>query len=193
MDALRVSEDSRTPLERCRLWHLRKVADHFGLQYPRDTGAISLRALIEGSGVNVQEGLAQIAWDEIPTYGEDGKRKGSEYYPRTDPHASMQVSEDQRIAALERANEKAAGMELKAENAERERDETNRKLDAAMDTMNKILERIEFLESRSVPVETMTMEQLQTLCKRRGIKTSMLKSKQALIEALDGHTAERGQ
>lgn len=189
-----VSTDSRTPIEKLRRHWLRQIAQANGVKVPLNAPKTQLVKLLEGAGIEVTRSVGNLRWQQHQQYDEDGRPTGVALQPTTPDPASarlgvtdevrMSVAAAQAEAQEEKERERFNALELENLKAE------NQRLKDMIETRLGELEKVASApppapEPPVLPIETMTVAQLQILCEHRGIKYTKTMRRNRLLSLLE--------
>lgn len=149
--------------------------DNQNINYKPGVSKDDALKLLEAHGVDLTQPPDDFSWKVIEGRDENGNMH-REFYPVSEPH--------------ETARKQAEGQTIDYDRIIEERTAEKEKADAVIDDQSKLIEalmqRMEEIESNSLPKEKMTPPQLKQLAKRRGIDVKGLKTKKELLAALEG-------
>lgn len=152
---LRVSTDSRTPIQKMRRCHLWKIADSEGIPYPPGAAKTEMIKILEANRIDVTQ-----HWEfrQVHMQDEDG-RNHTDLVPVVPEHATARKDIDYDRIIEERSKEHEKELESK-----------NKEIDDQTAFMQKMMQRIEQLEDSTVPLESMSAKQLGIIAEKRGIE-----------------------
>lgn len=173
-----VSWDNRPVIAKRRRAELYRFLDHLGIAYPSGAPKTKMIELLEANGIDINQPHEFFQWKVIHGKDENGFPH-QHYEPITEPHETARMEARGQSIDYDKIIEERAEAKAEAE-------KSAELADAQAKMILALEERLKALEDERVPFESMTVFQLQSVCRRLGLKYRKNMTKADLLGLLDG-------